>query len=538
MNNPDFGRRFFPERLARHAQPFNFLVDKTPNTVRVFVLGESAAMGDPDLKFGLPRMLEVLLKERYPDKSFEVINAAVVAINSHVILPIARDCAQHQGDLWVVYMGNNEVVGPFGSASVFGARAPGWPVVRAGLWLKTLRLGQLLDDTLQRVRSPSAAAQWSGMEMMAGQQVRHDSRASQRVYGNFQKNLDDLLTIGARAGARIILCALPSNLKDCAPFASAHRTDLKSDQLADWESAYSEGVTAENGGDWARADAAFDRATQIDGEFADLAFRRADCLRMESRASEAAKFYTIARDEDALQFRADNRINEILRQAASKPGAGPVRLLDAEALFTTNSPQGLVGNEYFYEHVHLTPDGNYLLARAVAEQAAAALGLDAGGKWLSREECFHRLGLTDWNRYDALNTILDRIQRPPFTSQLNHTQQVQMITEQLARYRLATKPAQLKREVSQLAQLVARYPEEADLRWNLATLLQDSGDRAGAEQQWRAVRRLQPQSALAAYNLARLLEAMGRQAEAQPLYAESVRLKGDFALLPADSAHQ
>ena len=115
---------------------------KAPNTVRIFVLGESAAMGDPDFKFGLPRMVEVLLRERFPNRRIEAVNTAMVAINSHAILPIARDCAQRDGDLWILYMGNNEIIGLFGSASVFGARAPARPLVRAGLWGKGTRRGK------------------------------------------------------------------------------------------------------------------------------------------------------------------------------------------------------------------------------------------------------------------------------------------------------------------------------------------------------------------------------------------------------------
>ena len=48
----------------------------------------------------------------------------MTAINSHAVLPIARECARHEGDLWIVYMGNNEMIGPFGAISVFGSQAP------------------------------------------------------------------------------------------------------------------------------------------------------------------------------------------------------------------------------------------------------------------------------------------------------------------------------------------------------------------------------------------------------------------------------
>ena len=46
----------------------------------------------------------------------------MTGINSHVILPLARDCEEARADVWVIYMGNNEVVGPFGAGTVFGSQ--------------------------------------------------------------------------------------------------------------------------------------------------------------------------------------------------------------------------------------------------------------------------------------------------------------------------------------------------------------------------------------------------------------------------------
>ena len=125
---------------------------KPPGTYRIFILGESAAMGDPEPAFGAGRYLEALLHERFPRAKFEVINVAMTAINSHAILPIARDCARQAGDLWIVYMGNNEMVGPFGAATVFGTQAPPWPFVRLNLAIQQLRLGQLLAAAGQNLK--------------------------------------------------------------------------------------------------------------------------------------------------------------------------------------------------------------------------------------------------------------------------------------------------------------------------------------------------------------------------------------------------
>jgi tetratricopeptide (TPR) repeat protein len=524
-DNQAYGRRFFPPGLVRYPRPFTMPAVKPPGTLRIFVLGESAAMGDPDPKFGLPRMLQVLLRERFPNRRFEVVNAAMTAINSHVILPIARDCAAQQADLWIIYMGNNEMVGPFGSTTVFGPRAPPLALVRASLLLKTTRLGQLLDAGRYFIRrGHQPLPEWGGMEMMADLKVSHDAPAVAAVYRHFERNLTDLLAVGVRAHVPMLLCTVATNLKDCAPFGSLHRADLPAADLADWQAAYDAGAALQKTGHLTEASAAFERAARIDGDYADLAFRRADCDHLSGQGPEAARFFRQARDEDALQFRADSRINQMIRQAAAAFADRRVSLVDAEELFATNSPRGLAGAEYFYEHVHLNPEGNYLLARSLAEQAAKALSLDAPGQWLPEPECLRLLGLTDWSRYDALQIILDRVQAPPFTYQLNHARQVENLSEQLARYRLARKPAEVRLEARQVSEAVAHQPDDADLHSILAALLAAAGDNPGAEAQWREAIALLPQAVEPRLKLAQLLGQLGRLPEAAKQCREVLRL--------------
>ncbi len=528
-DNQDFGRRFFPPGLTRYPRPFTIPAVKPADTLRIFVLGESAAMGDPDFKFGLPRLLEVLLREQFSPRHIEVVNTAMVAINSHVILPIARDCARRQGDLWVIYMGNNEIIGPFGSASVFGARAPALPVVRAEIGLKTTRLGQLLDAGLHLARWGSRPLpEWGGMEMMANQKVRFDSPATTRIYRHFERNLGDILATGVRAGVPILLCTVPTNLKDCPPFASLHRPDLTAAELTEWQAASDAGVAAEAQGSYADALRAYEKAAGIDATFAELAFRQGRCRLALGASGEAARDFGRARDFDALQFRADGRINGIIRQAAGAFATRGVCLLDVEGLFATNDPAGGPDTALFYEHVHLTPEGNYLLARAVAEEVARTLSRSEKGQWLSQAECLQAAGFTEWNRLDALGVILDRMDGPPFTQQVGHAAQLAAVREAKERHRLASKPVLVRQEVRQVAQAVARRPEDTDLRWNLAALLEIAGEVAGSEEQWRTLIRLQPQAALPYFNLAKLLDEAGRGAESLPLYRECLRINADY----------
>ena len=122
--NPRFTWRFFGPERARRAAPFALARPKPPETIRIFVLGESAAQGDPDPDFGLARMLQALLELRFAAARFDVVNTAITGINSHAIVPIARSCAEAEGDIWVLYIGNNEVVGPYGAGTILVPRRP------------------------------------------------------------------------------------------------------------------------------------------------------------------------------------------------------------------------------------------------------------------------------------------------------------------------------------------------------------------------------------------------------------------------------
>ena len=83
------------------------------------MLGGSAAQGSPDAAFSFGRILEKMLGHKYRDANFEVVNVSMAAINSYVVLEIAKDCAKYNPDLFLVYLGNNEVVGPYGPGTVF-----------------------------------------------------------------------------------------------------------------------------------------------------------------------------------------------------------------------------------------------------------------------------------------------------------------------------------------------------------------------------------------------------------------------------------
>ncbi len=537
IENDKFGWRFFGPALARIPYPMVLPTTKQPGTVRIFVLGESAAYGDPEPDFGLPRMLATLLEDRYPGVHFEVINAAMVAINSNVILPIARECARMDGDIWVIYMGNNEVVGPYGSGTIFGPqRVPSLGLIRSSLALKATRTGELLTGLLQHVGGGGAPAEWRGMMMFVQHQVRPDDPRMTTVYAHFAANLADILRVGTRHGVKLVVSTVASNLKDCAPFASLHRPGLTEAQLQDWDRCYQAGVAAEEAGRPAEAVEQYRQAAQLDDSYADLQFRWARCCLALGQFEQARRHYALARDDDTLRFRADTRINEDIRQSAQNREREGIRFVDAVTAFGQSSPDGLPGANLFYEHVHLNFAGTYLLARSVVEQVDRLLPdairqhADTQRSWLTQAECAGRLGWNDWSRYGTLRMLeQNQLSAPPFTYQLNHAGQMQQLHKEIQQLAAAMSPDSLRQAADEYRQATAKAPDDWVAYKNLALLQEKLGDVAGAEKSWAAVTNLLPQNARAYLQLGLLCTEQGRADDAASKFAAAMAADPTYA---------
>src|SRR5271166_7030028 len=190
-----FAAPFFPAGMVQTPRLFAIPAKKPRGTFRIFVLGESAAMGDPDPAYGFSRYLEVMLRESFPSMKFEVVNTGSVAINSHVLLPIAKGLADQRPDLFIIYSGNNEVVGPYGPGTVLTSSGMSIPVVRGDILFRSSRIGQLV------VKLGTQKQEWRGMEMFLDKQIRASSPLVEHSYANFERNLRDTIGVGRDAGA-------------------------------------------------------------------------------------------------------------------------------------------------------------------------------------------------------------------------------------------------------------------------------------------------------------------------------------------------
>jgi tetratricopeptide (TPR) repeat protein len=493
-NNPKFAWRFFHPNIARTAEPFVFPVKKPEDTYRIFVMGASAAAGTPDGAFCFGRMLQVMLHRQYPKANFEVITAAMPAINSHVVREIAKDCTRYQGDLFIVYLGNNEVVGPYGAGTVFSTMSSSLSVIRLGIALKATKLGQLITNLLESASSGNSPKIWRGMGMFLDKQVRATDASLKIVYRHFRRNLQDIRRLACKSGIKIIFCTVPCNLKDSPPFASLHRPDLTDAERKSWEDIYQRGVQFETDENYADVVKLYLQATEIDDRYADLQFRLGRCYWEMSEYEKARDKYILARELDTLRFRADSRINEIVRDTAGNKTTDGVYLMDAVELFDKNSPHQTPGEELFYEHVHMNFKGNYLLAGAIFRQTEKILPeriktyRAEESSFPTEAECAQDLAYTDWDRCNIAEKVLnDYIKQAPFTNQLYHNQQIRRMEQEINAFKAAISPEVINEVEAGYRRAIEQTPSDWWLHWKYGQLLEDLGKSGAAIAQYHLV---------------------------------------------------
>ena len=458
-----FPAPFFPPGMIKTPQAYAIPADKPAGTYRIFVLGESAAMGDPDPAYAFSRYLEVMLRKRYPSANFEVVNTGSVAVNSHVLLPLSKGLAKQRPDLFIIYSGNNEVVGPYGPGTALTSSGMRLPVIRTSIFLRSTRVGQLLT------KLGAQKKEWGGMEMFLDKQVPADSPLMKYTYANFEANLRDTIAVARAAGARVIVSTVATNLKDCAPFASMHREGLSPEDLRSWNALMQQGTELENARSYDEALKVYQAAEKIDDRYAELQFRMARSSWMLGDYAGAREHFQRSRDLDTLRFRADSKINEINRSVASS--AEGAELVDAEDVFSKASANGIVSSDLVYEHVHMTPLANYVLARAMFLQIASKMPADSGhtlpdADILSETECERLLALTPHDRTRIAGEMFQRLQKPPFTNQLNHSDQMLRLALQ------AEVPDENPAETSTEYQwAIAQRPDDRVLRYNYGLFL-------------------------------------------------------------------
>lgn len=511
--------RFFPRRMARQSIPLNIPVEKKQGTIRIIVLGSSAAMGDPDHSFSFSRFLEIMLKEKYPAYHFEIYNTAATAINSNVIHTIADECRRIKPDLFIVYAGNNEVIGPYGPATAISPFVSSLHMIRARIWLSSTKLGQLSRQITSSNTSISDS-EWKGMAFFIKQSISYNNPKMEPVYSHFHENLIDICRIGEKAGARVILSTVLTNEKDCAPFLSKHKSGLQDSYLQKWSELFSKAIQLDSLGQYEAAKENYLSAAAIDAEFAELQFRLGHCYLHLGKTREARDCFIKARDYDELRFRADSRINDIVRLITSDTSS-QVILADAEKFVIPYCDDGVIDNTLLWEHVHLNPMGNYLVSKCILEKVEHSLNLVDSGECLSYEKCELALAITSFDTYRILKEILERKSAPPFTNQYNNGDDLHELQQEIenVRQQFKTEPEDID---SMYLMQIAINPNDWLLRANYLKFLFEYRRNSEAFEQARAIYQIVPFDYTNIVNLGTTLLNLRRYQEAEQYFRHAI----------------
>ena len=526
--NPDFSRTYFPAHFDIAPLSLRLQRHKDPGTFRIFVLGESAARGIPEPGFGFAALLRTQLRAAYPGRRLEVINLGIVAINSHVVYQVAAEVADLEPDLFVVYMGNNEVVGPFGPGSSRASWMPPIPVVRASVWVSRSRTGQAAANLVRWILGRNASeTQWQGMTTFTRNMVSADDPRLQRVYSNLRANLTAILEVARNHRIGVVVGTVACNLRDCPPFASVHSPSLSHEGIEAWGADSARGEQEWELGNLALAARSLRSAIEEDPGYAENHYVLARVLDEQGDLDAARREYVLSLHLDALRFRPDPRVNAIIREVvAREPGT---ILVDA-ALELGSDPRSLgpvAGRDLFQEHVHPSWHGDNRLARLLAPAAAKALALAAPpqGSWLDDDACAAEVGYTEQGRFQVISAMGSILSKPPFTNQLT-------FAEDQLRYRQdlkdaatrAANPAIAARSEALLESAITRDPENPAPMLRLSEVEFALGRAEKALALIDRAARLEPPSPDLLLRRAHTLTGLKRPVEAQSEVLRAIRI--------------
>ena len=536
--NPAFANRFFPKGLAQEFVPIRFKAEKPKGVYRIFILGGSAAQGIPDPAYSFARILDVMLQIRYPDTKFEILPLAMTAINSHVVLEIAKDCIKYDPDLFIVYLGNNEVVGPYGPGTMLTPIISNRLLLHLIIKLKATKVYQLINMGMEKLNILNLPyGRWKGMEMFLQNQVRLNDPRLEIAYNNFNDNLEKLNQLSRENNLKIIYSTVVSNLKDCPPFNSVHRGDIKSLDIQKWNELYSSGSAYEKAGEYSAAIAKYLEAVKIDSQYANLHYKLGRCYWHTGNFTEAGKCYERAMEHDCNRFRADDRINEVIRNAATELKSTTF-LADALSEIQQQSPHGIPGNEFLYEHVHLNFQGNYLIAKTILNQLEHILPdvlkdqRTNGTVQISDSLCAAYLAYNNFEQYRILELVLNGlIKQPPFTNQLYHAETIKHLENELDSIRHVMQAQYFNHTINTFEDALRKRPADWWLHYKFADYLADDHvcKYLEAEDQYLFVIRTIPHDPNAYIKLGVILGKLGRLQEALNYFQLALKINPAIA---------
>lgn len=406
-----------PERPG-YTESATFVMPKPAGTVRIFLIGESAAKGYPQPpNLAMSAFLQAMLTDAWPGTRVEVINLGTTAVASFPLIYQVQQAAAYAPDLFVFYVGNNEFFGAYGTASINASGgAPAWalPLLRAA---RGLALVQAFDQLTYRGADQGKTL----MEEMIGQTfLPADSPLREAAARNLGTHLGRMLETAKAAGVPAIVCTTASNEAGMGPLGEDDtRGPGVQEKLATLREAVRQSEDSlqklQPGGGLEEALASLVAQHRSMIELAPNSalahFRLGGALARTGDLRGAREAFLKARDLDTMPWRPTSLTEQAIRDAAKAHG---VVLCDVAERFRDLSAEGATSWRLMDDHVHPSLEGQAEVARSIVgcmdtlpapltvpAQVSAALPDDAA--YAAR---FRSNAWDDWRVRHTIRTLL------------------------------------------------------------------------------------------------------------------------------------
>lgn len=432
MMNPDASKRYFTNQtIATTGNKELFAKVKAPNTIRIFVLGESTTIGYPYFHNGsFHRWLQYRLMHTYPGKNFEIINLSLTAVNSYTVLGFAREVVNYQPDAVLIYSGHNEFYGAMGVGST--QAISGNPhLVNFILRLREFKLVQLFSHIYQSIGKfavKNNATGESRMQLMvSSQQIPYQSDLYNRGIEQFKYNMDETVRLFNDHHIPVLLSNLVSNEKDLRPFIDIQPDASKSLRF---ESNYKPGIKAYQDKDYNSAVKYLQAANQQFNGSALSYYYLGKAAYAQSNYTLAKSCFNKAQSLDALRFRAPEELNIAIAKLCSKyPYA---HLINTKAAFEAQTDNYIIGDELMTDHVHPNLKGYAIMSDVFYQQLKKAHVLPAGGDEMTFDQLIKQMPLTKMDSLTGDYRIANLKTKWPYNEATKDTINAKSVEEQLA----------------------------------------------------------------------------------------------------------
>ena len=395
--------------FANHERPgyneqYCFYQPKPTNTVRIFLVGESAMKGFPQPRqLASSAFLTAMLEDAWPGRKVEVINLGTTAVASFPVLGIMTEALNYEPDLIIVATGHNEFFGAYGVASSGSAGSKPW-MLHANRCFYSLAIVQAVGKILPKTGPQENKTL---MELMLGKNyVAPDAPLRAAAANNLEHNVGAMIDRCHARGVPVVICTEPSNERDLAPIGTEKLGQLGTAKEAEVERLLTGGMELSTQSP-TQAIVSLNAALAIYPDHARAHFHLGKALAAAGHELEAVKHFARARDLDALPWRTPDSSQAAIVRATEVHGA-PV--CDLEKIFRRASPGGAIGWELMDDHVHPTLAGQALMARAWVEslthmEGKVQVATNVFARLASDEEYARRLGDNPLDRYTVAHTM-------------------------------------------------------------------------------------------------------------------------------------